>query len=414
MKKIITASVIGMGHRGVAYADQMYKLKDEFKIVSICDKDYFRAHHRAEPYQVSPEMIFTDDKKFFEEKRSDLLVISTQDRDHVGHAIKALELGYDILLEKPISPIKDELYRLLEAQKKYQRKILVCHVLRYAPAFEKLKEIVDSGVLGKIIMIDDVENVQYQHQSHSFVRGNWRNDNETSPMIMAKCCHDLDLITWFASSKCETVSSFGQLSFFKEENQPKGASDRCLSCQFVETCPYSAKKIYIDDHFWGRNMITDADPNTDEAVYEALEKGPYGRCVFKCDNNVVDNQAVIMKFQNGIVANLRMTAFMDRSGRDFTIYGTHGCLYLREDDDLITLKIFGTHEVKNWKVSDLADVHSSAHNGADQRMIEELYGILIGKDPVKTSLDVSVESHLIALASEESRLNNGEAIIVKH
>ena len=410
MEKVISVSILGIGQRGVAYANEMKKQPDKYKIVSICDINKERLSFRSKDYDVKEENQFVYEKDFFKEKRSDLLVIATQDRDHVEQAIKALELGYDILLEKPISPIKEDINRLLEAHKKYGGKILVCHVLRYSPCFEKVKEIVDSGVLGQIMIIDDIENVQYEHQSHSFVRGNWRNDQETSPMILQKCCHDLDLITWYANSKCSRVSSFGDLSFFKKENQPKGASDRCLTCKFVDSCPYSAKNVYIKDEFWGRFIITDVRPITNEAVMKALEEGPYGRCVFACDNNVVDHQIVNISFENGVIASLRMTAFMDRSGREMNIFGTMGDLYINEDDDIIELRIFGTHERKKWSIHELGDTLSSAHGGADAQLIKEMYDAILGKANCKSSLELSCESHLIALASEESRKKNGQII----
>ena len=412
MNKIITVSILGIGQRGVAYANEMKKHPEKYQIVCICDFNKERLAFRSQDYNVKEENQFVDEKEFFSKKRSDLLVIATQDRDHVNQAIKALELGYDILLEKPISPIKEEINRLLEAHHKYGGKILVCHVLRYSPCFEIVKEIVDSGVLGRIMIIDDIENVQYEHQSHSFVRGNWRNDNETSPMILQKCCHDLDLITWYANSKCNRVSSFGDLSFFKKENQPEEAADRCLECKLVDSCPYSAKNVYVKDQFWGRNIITDVRPVTDEAVIKALKEGPYGRCVFACDNNVVDHQIVNLSFENGVIASLRMTAFMDRSGRVMNIFGTNGDLYINEDDDIIELRIFGSHERKKWSIHELGDTLSSAHGGADSQLINEMYDVMLGNADCKSSLELSCESHLIALASEESRKNGGQIILI--
>jgi len=410
MDKILTVSILGLGQRGIVYANEMKKQPDKYKIVVTCDKIPTRLKQRSKDYDIPEDAQFTDENEFLKVKRSDLLVISTQDRDHVREACKALELGYDILLEKPISPFKKDIEKLLKAHKKYGGKILVCHVLRYSPCFEKVKEIVDSGVLGRIIVIDDVENVQYEHQSHSFVRGNWRNDQETSPMILQKCCHDLDLITWYANSKCSRVSSFGDLTFFKKENKPKGAASRCLECKYVDSCPYSAKNVYIKDKFWGINIITDVRPVTDEAIIDALKTGPYGRCVFECDNNVVDHQIVNLNYENGVVACLRMTAFMDRSGRVMHIYGTNGDLYINEDDNLIELRIFGTHEIKKWDIRELGDTLNSGHGGADCSIVTEIYDSIQGNADCKTSLELSCESHLIALASEKSRLNKGKVI----
>ena len=203
MDKVFTVSILGCGSRGhYTYGRCMAEyFADKFKIVSVCDINQEQIDLAQKDWGIPDENCFLDENEFLKEKRSDALVIATQDRDHVRMCVRALELGYDILLEKPISPDEDELYELLDAYKKYDKKVIVCHVLRYAPAFLKIKEILDSGEIGKIVCIDWLEQVTYWHQAHSFVRGNWRNDVETSPMIMQKCCHDLDLLQYYADSK---------------------------------------------------------------------------------------------------------------------------------------------------------------------------------------------------------------------
>ena len=186
---------------------------------------------------------------------------------------------------------------------------------------QKAKELLDSCKIGKLIMVDDIEQVGYFHQAHSFVRGNWRNKEETSPMVIAKTCHDLDLLVWFIGGECDTVSSIGDLKFFRKENQPEGAADRCQNCKYKDTCLWSCYNVYITNQMWGRFAVTDERPITDENVIKGLETGPYGRCVFACDNNVVDNEMTIMHFKNGINANLRMTAFTHGGGRIMTFFG---------------------------------------------------------------------------------------------
>ena len=319
MNKIFTVAIIGCGSRGQnVYGKYMFEAKDKFQIVALCDINQRMLEIASARFGVEKENCFVNDEDFFARKRADVLVIGTQDRDHVRQCVKALELGYDVLLEKPISPIEEELYELLEAQKKYGGKVVVCHVLRYAPAFLKMKEIIDAGKIGKIISIDWTEQVAYWHQAHSFVRGNWRNDGETSPMIMQKCCHDLDLLQYYADSKCDSVYSMGDLSFFNRQNQPEGAADRCVNCKYVDSCTYSAKNIYVQGwrnmgkplNIFPFNLITDAYPTTEEALMESITTGPYGRCVYKCDNNVVDHQMTTMTFANGVKATLTMTGFL--------------------------------------------------------------------------------------------------------
>ena len=420
MNKIVTVSIIGLGGRGgEAYGRYIVEQKDKFKITHLCDINHARLHKYSDIFGVEKSNRFDDEERFFEKKWSDVLFITTQDRMHVRMAKKALNLGYDIVLEKPISDNPQELRELSELAHKVGRKIMVCHVLRYTVMMRKLKEVLNSGAIGRLISIDQTENVVFWHEAHSYVRGNWRNCATSTPMIMAKCCHDLDLLQDFAGSQCRSVASMGNLAYFKAENKPEGAADRCVDCKFIDTCPYSAKKVYID--MWknvGRpanlfpfNLITDAYPTTEEALRKAIEEGPYGRCVFACDNDVVDNQTVIMQFENGVTATLKMEAFVKDGGRDIRFFGTHGELELNECQGTITLKkYFGENTV--WKLTDLTD-DLEGHGGGDHRMIDELYEIMTGKNSlIATSIDESIESHYMALAAEESRLNGGNLVLI--
>ena len=418
--KIITVSIIGLGGRGgEAYGRYIVEQKDKFKITHVCDIDHVRLNKYGELFDVAKENRFDDEDKFFEKKWSDVLFITTQDRLHVRMAKKALLLGYDIVLEKPISDDPQELRELSELAHQTGRMVMVCHVLRYTAAMRKLKEILNSGAIGRLVSMDHTENVVFWHEAHSYVRGNWRNRAMATPMIMAKCCHDLDLIQDFVGSKCKSVASMGSLAYFKASNQPEGAANRCVQCKDVDSCSYSAKKIYID--MWkdcGRpanlfpfSLITDVYPTTEEALWEAIEEGPYGRCVFACDNDVVDNQTTIMQFENGITATLKMEAFVKDGGRDIRFFGTEGELSLCEGEGTITLKkYFGPNTV--WKLTDLTD-DLEGHGGGDHRMIDQLYKLMTDSNATAdTSIDNSLESHYIALAAEESRLNGGKLVFI--
>ena len=419
-KKIVTVSIIGLGGRGgEAYGRYLINLKDKFKITHVCDIDHVRLNKYGDLFDVPSENRFDAEEKFFERKWSDVLFITTQDRLHVRMAKKALLLGYDIVLEKPISEYVEELKELSVLAKATGRKVMVCHVLRYTVTMRKLKEILDSGAIGKLVSIDHTENVVYWHEAHSYVRGNWRNREVATPMIMAKCCHDLDLLQNFVGSKCHSVASMGSLAYFKAENKPAGSADRCTQCPYIDSCSYSAKKIYID--MWkdcGRpanlfpfSLITDVYPTTEEALQTAIEEGPYGRCVFACDNDVVDNQTVIMQFENGVTATLKMEAFVKDGGRDIRFFGTEGELVLCEAEGTITLKkYFGENTV--WKLTDLTD-DLEGHGGGDHRMIDRLYEVMTDPKTLSdTSIDDSVESHYMALAAEESRLNGGQLVLI--
>lgn len=415
MSKQLTVSILGCGSRGAyAYGGPMNRDADKrYKIVSICDIIPSRFERFAKSWGVAPENCFTDENEFLKEKRSDILVIATQDRDHVRQAIKALDLGYDILLEKPISPDKQELLDLLEAQKRTGKTVMVCHVLRYAPAFTKLKELLDSGVIGKLLTVEWIEQVAYWHQAHSFVRGNWRSSEETSPMIMAKCCHDLDLMQYYAGAKCNEVYSVGGLDYFNRANQPEDAADRCFECKYNETCPYSAENIYIKrwkeagcpNDNWPFNICCREVPNTEENLRASYKENQYGRCVFACDNDVVDNQKVMMKFENGVSICLTMTAFTHGGARIGTFHGTLGEIEFNADDE-IKIKVFGK-PVEAIKVSDIVKekmLNSFGHGGGDYMLLTSLYEAVTEGAKSETALEGSVESHLMALAAEESRV----------
>lgn len=413
---MITVSILGVGARGgFVYGKYMNMCKDKFRIVSLCDKNPDKLHKYAAMFGVSQENCFLDEAQFFSEKRSELLVIATLDEDHVRHALKALELGYNILLEKPVTAVKSECGQLVEAEKKSKSKIFVCHVLRYTAMIKKMKELLDSGAIGKLVMIDHTEQIEYWHMAHSYVRGNWRKAEETSPILLAKCCHDLDLIQYFAGSRCKTVSSIGSLAWFKSENAPQGAAQRCLDCRYINDCCYSAKRLYIDrwkekgkPQEWPFNVITD-ELVTEESLHKALKEGPYGRCVYHCDNDVYDHQIVEMEFENGVHAVLKMVAYTWDWGRQIKLYGSLGDIILDQGKDIIELKVFGK-PVQTFRIAELAE-HADVlgHGGGDQGLIDALYDALTGQgnECDETSLENSVESHYIAFAADSSAEKGG-------
>ncbi len=414
MDRILTVSIIGCGARGCyAYGPNLFNAKERFKIVALCDIIPEKVERFGELWDIPKASRFTDEDTFFAEKRSDIVLIATQDKDHVRMGLKALALGYDIMMEKPISDDEGELYALLEAQKKYGGKILVCHVLRYAPAFVKVKELLDSGVIGELKLMESTEQVAYWHQAHSYVRGNWRKEADSSPMIMAKSCHDLDLLQYYADSACESVYSVGDLSFFNKAHQPEGASDKCKTCALLHTCPYSAERIYVEywkslgcpDNAWPFNVLTQDVPHTEEKIRAAYENSGYGKCVFACDNDVVDNQYVTMLFKNGVKASFTMTGLTKDMGRIMTFHGTMGTIKFDEAEDIIKVQPYGkTEEV--IKISTLINpdsVSSYGHGGGDYMLMDDLYKMVTQKAECSTTLEKSVESHLMALAAEKSR-----------
>ena len=417
MKDILTVAIIGLGCRGADSYGQIVNNDPRFNIVSLCEIRKVRLDRFQKEFNVKEEECFLDENEFFQKRRADVLVLATQDKDHVRHCLKALELGYDILLEKPITTNLEECYQLIAAQEKYGNKVIVCHVLRYAPAYCKMFELLNTGAIGKLVNIHAIEQVSYWHQAHSYVRGIWRREYETSPMIMAKCCHDLDLLQALAGSYFSSISSVGELTFFKKENQPEGAADKCHECQFEHTCPYSAYRIYVERwekankpaSFWPTNVICLDPVLTKDRIIEDVKNHPmYNRCVFACDNDVVDHQETNIMFENGVSANLLMTAFTGECARHYYLHGTMGELDFDELNQYIILRKFGEAPVV-YPFSALADINGG-HGGGDQAIIEDVYQVCALDKPSKTTLRESLESHIMAIKAETSRKNKGKTI----
>lgn len=418
MNKIITVSILGTGHRGAdAYGKLMAALPNKYKIASLCDFDHEKLNKYKKLFHVSDENVFDNDDAFFEKRRSDLLVIATGDDSHVAMAKRAIPLGYKILLEKPISDKLDELIELRDLAKKHDSFVMVCHVLRYTWANRTIMEVLRSGRLGKLIHIDHTEQIAYWHFAHSYTRGNWRNTAFSAPMIMAKSCHDLDLLQQYASAKCESLSSVGDLTWFKRENAPDGCADRCVDCKYIERCAYSAKYRYLDlwkadnkPQCWPYDVLS-VGTLTEDVLAKAIQEGPYGRCVYRCDNNVADHQSVQMRFANGITATFNATAFTKAMGR-ITVFrfGAGELLYEEEKGMIIEKPFRGDNVVRS--ISDLKDV--MGHGGGDDGIVNALYDALTGqKCETDTSLENSLESHLMAIAAEDSRLANGKRLFLR-
>ncbi len=413
---MVTIAICGCGNRGLtAYTEYQKVHPEKMKVVAGADIRKERLELLKKTYGISDKFCFSSDKELLAQpKLADAMLISTPDRLHVKEALAALDKGYDLLLEKPISPDLEECRELLRKAKSTGRRIVVCHVLRYTPFYSRIHELIHGGMLGRVCTIDMTENVGYWHYCHSFVRGNWRNSRLSSPMILQKCCHDLDLLQWFAGGYCLSVQSFGLQSFFNKENAPESSSDRCFTCRYCDTCLYSAKVHYILDPERGVRAAgsswpvhVGADEPTEENVMEALKTGPYGRCVFACDNDVVDHQTIDLEFENGVLATFTMSAFTDRIDRTIKITGTKGELFGTLGENRITLRRFGMPE----EVIELGDpAGREGHGGGDMGIAAAFVEQIEGGKECGTSIEASIESHLIAFAAEESRKRDGERI----
>lgn len=402
--KPVTAVVIGAGSRGSIYAGYAKDHPEQLQIVAIAEPRGDRLAQLAEEVGVPTERRFASWEALFSQpKMADCAFICTLDDDHIAPALKAMELGYHLLLEKPMSNREDECRLIVETAQKTDRTLAVCHVLRYTPFYMTLKALIGRGEVGQVTTINQIENVGYWHQAHSFVRGNWRSTKETSPMLLQKSCHDMDIILWLMGSNCTRVQSFGSLKYFTADNAPAGAAKRCLDCPHVETCPYSAPKLYLDMERtgWPVDVIT-----TDlslEGRRKALENGPYGRCVYYCDNDVVDRQVVNLEFENGGVATFTMTGLSADFCRQLKIFGTEGQIQANMGTKEIVLHRFG-EEPKTIPVD--MGLEESGHGGGDYGIMADFLRILRDGGESRTSAEVSLQSHLICFAAERSRKEN--------
>ena len=403
--------IVGAGGRGTGYAEYALQYPDQLQIVGVAEpRDYYR-QNLVNKHKIPPENVYSHwDGPVHREKFADGVIIATPDRLHYQPALAYANLGYHILLEKPMAQTELECREIVRTVKNKGIIFGVCHVLRYTTYTQKVKDIVDSGRLGQIINIQHLEPVGYWHQAHSFVRGNWRNTTESTFMLMSKSCHDLDWLRYIMGKRCTNVSSFGSLIHFRKENQPNGAADRCLDCKVETTCPYSAIKIYLGrlnagESDWPLSILT---PDlTLEGVTKALRTGPYGRCVYACDNDVVDHQVVNLEYEDKSTASFTMTAFTHQRDRETRIFGTLGEL----DGDGRFVRIYDyltdkTEDIDTEIASDGSLL--GGHGGGDYWLMNHFTRALLenNKSLILSGPDETLESHCMVFAAEKSRLDN--------
>jgi predicted dehydrogenase len=336
---------------------------------------------------------------------ADAAIIATPDREHTGPVLALADLGYHMLVEKPMAPSEEEANRIVDAVERAKVIFALCHVLRYTPYTQALKQLLDSGRIGEVLSVQHLEPVGWWHQAHSFVRGEWRNTAQSNPMLLAKACHDLDWLIYVMGRPVSRVSSFGRLAHFRPESRPAGAADRCLDCAVEPDCPYSAKRLYLgclgnpDAEEWPLGALT-AD-RTEAGVLEALRTGPYGRCVYDCDNDVVDHQVVSMEFEGGATGSFTMTAFTPFELRKTRLFGTRG--YLEGDGARFRLVDFltGAEEV----IETGGDSLEADHTDGDHALVDAFLAAVAAGDPSLLNSDAatSLASHQAVWAAERAR-----------
>lgn len=408
MKKI-TFAILGMGNRGTAYASKQLKFPDEMEITAMADTRRVRLD-TANKYLHLPESRLFDsaDAILSQPKLADIMIIATQDAQHRDHALRAMELGYDLLLEKPIANKLEDIVVIAEAAKRLGRQVIVCHVLRYTAFYQEIKRLIGDGVIGEVQSVEAAEQVGYYHYAHSYVRGNWHKEADSSPMILAKCSHDMDILQWITGKQCQKLNSFGSLRYFNAAHCPEGATERCFDCQL--DCPFHAPRFYLSRIPGWPSNILHPEPN-EENILQALRETNYGKCVFKMDNDVVDHQTVNMLMEDGVTASFQMCGFTNRQTRSIRVMGTEGEIWGDFHDKQLYYQRFNGE--RQQADLDALCTDFTGHGGGDARLIYDVIRLYRGDDfdtSAITFLDRSAESHYMAFAAEKSRIQGGELI----
>ena len=401
---------IGCGARAQTYAHLAQRWPERYQVVAGADPVPERVARMRELSGLDCFQGYSNaDALLGAGKIADMVIIATQDNDHYLPCREALKLGYNVLLEKPIATRVDQVLEIEQLAARLERRVMVCFVLRFAAFYRKVKEIIDSGVLGELASIQASEGVMPWHQAHSFVRGHWSVNSKSSPMILSKCCHDTDIVHWLAGRSCKRISSFGSLQYFRPERAPKDSPDRCTEgCPENKTCPYCAFRYADDMRFPWLSMVYDrAQTASRQEIINWLKTSPWGRCVYHCNNDVVDRQVIAMEFEGGLTGTFTMTAF--ETGRHIEIYGTKGVLKGGET----YRQHFGTHlvviphggEPIRYSVQ-AEDGGYELHGGGDAGLVNALYKEMTqpSTEPLHAGIESTVHSHLIAFAAEESRM----------
>ena len=409
---VITAVLVGLGHRSVGYANYAEVHPDELQIVAVAEPDPVRRKRYAKRFEVADEFCFESATDLANAgKLADVAINGTMDEIHVETTVPLLKAGYDVLLEKPIAPSEEELSILEQTVEATGRKVVICHVLRYAPFYVAIKERVASGEIGDIMHIHTTENVSYHHMAVAFIRGKW-NRRDVNPMLLAKCCHDLDLLCWFKSGIHPTkVASFGGRHFFVPENAPEGSSKRCHDCGIERNCEFSALRHHVDNAWWpfyalaGEARYESGQEVSDEEKVAHVSASEYGRCVWHCDNDVVDRQSVIVEFEDGCVATHDMVTNSAKGVRRIQITGTKGEIFGDMIEGKFTLSKPGATDGCDAIVEEInVDLSGDHHGGGDLRLVADFLSVVRGEGGSisTTVLSDSINSHLIAYAADVS------------
>lgn len=422
MKK--SCVILGYGDRGSRYAEYAKIVPEELEVIGIIDVSELKRNQGKEEFQLKDSQIYKSLEEFLAaDVTCDLVINATMDQLHYETTMPLLEKGYNILLEKPVSAKAQEMLDIEAKAKEKGCKVVVCHVLRYTPFYSTIKNIIESGKIGKVISMQLNEHVWFGHFVNSFVRGKWRSEKKCgSSLLLQKCCHDTDLLCWLNNNTVpEKVSSFGTRAFFCEENAPEGATQYCYECPQQKNCMFNAEKFEIEKDFipfytWA-GINKPLEEITLEEKREFLKRDAYGQCVYKTDMDIVDRQCVSVQFANGSIGTLNMIGGTSGAGRHIHVVCEYGEIVGYIGDNKLLLKVFDKETICNThqyidlnEPSELGDEDNSVggHYGGDYYIMKDIVRFLNGeKTSVSTTvIEDSVNSHLICYAAEKARKEN--------
>lgn len=398
MKNKIRIAAIGYGNRVKKYLQYIEKNPDTTALVAVVDSNIIRVDEAKKKFKLDESCCFTDIDSFFSANIDvDGVIIGTPDNLHYKPSIDAINKGYRVLLEKPIAQSMRECNDILELSKQKNVPVTVCYVLRFHPYYQKIKSIIDSGDIGEVVSINHTVNVGIDRMTHSYVRGIWNNTATSNPIILSKCCHDIDLLIWLTGSKPKNISSYGALKWFKEKNAPEGSAKRCIECAIEKECPFSAVDLYIRRGEWTSNFTVPPGDSLENVLNNEMKSGSYGKCVYHCENNVYDHQIVSMVMENGVISTISMDCFTLKDNRITNIKCTFG--EIDANDEKIIVTNFKTKEIAEYDYSLINKL--PLHANADIKIMEEFISSFNNNsDENLPLLQSSIESHISCFQAE--------------
>lgn len=404
----VRIAMIGAGNRARKYLEYILSNPGEARLVAVVDPNELRRDEIAQKCNLPADRQYAAAEEFFAQGHiADAVIIVSPDNCHYAQSVAAINAGYHILLEKPVAQSVEEARDI--ARRAHQAGVVVnvCYVLHFHPYFIKLRELVNSGRYGRLVSVSHRAPVGIDRASHVYVRSMWGRKEKSGPLFTSKCCHDLDYLLWLTGAHCVRLGSYGTLRWFKEENAPAGSAARCVDCKVEESCPYSAVDLYKRRKDWISNFDIKPGETLDDAIDRELHDGPYGRCIYRCDNNVTDRQTVTMELDNGVIVDMTLDVFTTRNNRVTTLLMTGA--EIEGDESTIRVTTFRPRTTEIYDFSET--LNAPLHAGADLLTVKNFLDAIHGRpQDSHTSVEDAVESQELCDLIEQSRETSSKSL----